>query len=200
MNEIKINVVEVKQEDIKVNDDILGFDVQLHGWNGNGETEGQNFTTSYDKMDIESCDEMIQKFYDAVRANKHKFIAITITYHFKGKGIMGVRCKDVMYWSNEYEGVKHIDEDELRTMVKDTGLNAIWAFDEDQYRICSECGDVMQQGYYDGNYYCSDDCLHKTYTPEEWTKAYEESEKNGGDDCYWTQWVDYIDVLPIKEA
>jgi hypothetical protein len=60
----------------------------------------------------------------------------------------------------------------------------------DKYaRICSCCGDGMNEGYFvDYDYYCSDTCLHTEYTPEEWKNLYEQSEEQGGDYCYWTQW------------
>lgn len=53
-------------------------------------------------------------------------------------------------------------------------------------RICNECGKIMKQGYcIDGGveYYCSDECLHKHYTEEEWNEMYED-----GGDSYWTEW------------
>ena len=55
-----------------------------------------------------------------------------------------------------------------------------------QVRICSECGEIMKSGYItaDFDYYCSDDCLHKHYTDEEWQKLYEENP----DDYYYTEW------------
>lgn len=52
-------------------------------------------------------------------------------------------------------------------------------------RICSECGEIMQEGYITENYeyYCSDECLHKNYTKEEWKEIYTEDGDN-----YWTSW------------
>jgi hypothetical protein len=65
----------------------------------------------------------------------------------------------------------------------------------DKYaRKCDKCGQGMYEGYVAGNeYYCSDNCLHTIYTPEEWTNMYEEGEDNGGSDFYWTQWEDEED-------
>jgi len=54
-------------------------------------------------------------------------------------------------------------------------------------RKCSECGRPMVQGYliHDGDeYYCSDECLHKHYTEQEWLELYD----NGNSDSYWTEW------------
>ncbi|MCM3227496.1 hypothetical protein [Terribacillus saccharophilus] len=58
---------------------------------------------------------------------------------------------------------------------------------DDSYRICSECDEVMSQGYcIDGgtDYYCTDYCLHKNHTPEE----YKEMHCDGEGDSYWTEW------------
>jgi len=54
-------------------------------------------------------------------------------------------------------------------------------------RICSECNKGMREGYViDGGaeYYCTDECLHKHYTEEEWEDMYDD----GNSDSYWTEW------------
>lgn len=58
--------------------------------------------------------------------------------------------------------------------------------EEHDIRVCSECGHLMDEGYIDSNfhYYCSDECLHKEYSDEEWKKLHEQYE----DDFYWTEW------------
>lgn len=56
-------------------------------------------------------------------------------------------------------------------------------------RVCSKCGHLMDNGYineHDFSYYCSDECLHKDYTQEEYEKLY----NNGFGDFYWTEWSD----------
>lgn len=56
-----------------------------------------------------------------------------------------------------------------------------------QEKICSECGNHMNSGYCIENgleYYCSDECLHKNYTDEEYEQLYD----NGNGDSYWTEW------------
>lgn len=61
----------------------------------------------------------------------------------------------------------------------------------DDKRVCFECGDLMEYGYcvYGGlEYYCSDKCLHKHYTDEEWQQMYDNN-----DDCYYTDWSDEIE-------
>ena len=57
----------------------------------------------------------------------------------------------------------------------------------EDFRICSECGKHMGQGYVIDaglEYYCSDECLHKHYTEEEYLELY----ADGYGDSYWTEW------------
>lgn len=56
-------------------------------------------------------------------------------------------------------------------------------------RHCTECGAEMREGYVidDGaEYYCTDACLHKHYTPDEWDAMYDDGEGSS----YWTAWED----------
>ena len=58
---------------------------------------------------------------------------------------------------------------------------------EENKRTCSECNKEMYSGYVIENgmeYYCSDECLHKNYTEEEFEELYD----NGNGDSYWTEW------------
>lgn len=59
--------------------------------------------------------------------------------------------------------------------------------EEKETRTCTECGKEMTQGYCIENgeeYYCSDECLHKHYTQDEYLEMYD----NGNGDSYWTEW------------
>ena len=58
----------------------------------------------------------------------------------------------------------------------------------DCFRVCEECGKPMIEGYViDGcDTYCSDDCLHKHITDEEFELLYD----NGNGDTYWTTWYE----------
>ena len=59
--------------------------------------------------------------------------------------------------------------------------------EDDELRRCSECGKVMREGYLCENgceYYCSDECLYKHYTPGEWEYLCRSM------DYYWTEWED----------
>jgi len=79
--------------------------------------------------------------------------------------------------------VDYIVYNEAPDDVKVLGL------DEEHYRICSECGRVMFKGYCIDNgaeYYCSDECLHKNMTQEEFDALYDD----GRGDSYWTSWID----------
>jgi hypothetical protein len=54
-------------------------------------------------------------------------------------------------------------------------------------RTCSECGKGMNEGYCIGagwHYYCSDACLHKHYTPEEWAAMCADDDS----ESYYTEW------------
>ena len=56
-------------------------------------------------------------------------------------------------------------------------------------RFCNECGKAMNSGYCIDNgceYYCSEECLHKHYTEEEFLEMYD----NGNGDSYYTEWED----------
>lgn len=56
-------------------------------------------------------------------------------------------------------------------------------------RHCTECGKGMNQGYCIDNgleYYCSEKCLYKNYTKQEWLELYDD----GNGDSYWTTWED----------
>ena len=58
-------------------------------------------------------------------------------------------------------------------------------------RKCSECSKGMNDGYVidDGSsYYCSEECLHKHYTADEWADLYSDDGSN-----YWTEWEDEND-------
>ena len=66
----------------------------------------------------------------------------------------------------------------------------------DCFRVCDECGRPMIEGYVvDGcDTYCSEDCLHKHITEEEFNILYDE----GNNDTYWTTW--YEDSVTYKKA
>jgi hypothetical protein len=61
-------------------------------------------------------------------------------------------------------------------------------YDHDGKRTCDECGKQMSEGYsIEGViHYCSEECLHKHFTPAEWEEAY----ADGEGDCYWTDWTE----------
>lgn len=61
------------------------------------------------------------------------------------------------------------------------------------HEVCGECKKGMNQGFVIGDgdeYYCSEECLHKHYSPKEWNQMYNQ------DEGYWTEWepddVNYI--------
>lgn len=58
----------------------------------------------------------------------------------------------------------------------------------DCFRVCDECGKPMIEGYVvDGcDTYCSDECLHKHLSDEEYKELYDD----GNGDTYWTTWFE----------
>jgi len=53
--------------------------------------------------------------------------------------------------------------------------------------ICDECGKKMSEGFCidaGAEYYCTEKCLHKHYTKEQWAEMYDD----GNSDSYWTTW------------
>ena len=61
--------------------------------------------------------------------------------------------------------------------------------DLEHIRMCSECGKPMTEGFCieDGaEYYCSEECLHKNLTEEEYENLYDDGRGNS----YYTSWVD----------
>lgn len=58
---------------------------------------------------------------------------------------------------------------------------------EGEFRVCSECGKIMNHGYCIENgmdYYCDDDCLYKNIDEDAYSDLYD----NGDGNTYWTEW------------
>ena len=71
--------------------------------------------------------------------------------------------------------------------VADIRLEKRKVIEDDNKRTCSICGKPIKQGYYNESeftYYCSDECLNKHYTKEEYNELYNNNE------MYWTSWED----------
>jgi hypothetical protein len=67
-------------------------------------------------------------------------------------------------------------------------------------RTCSECGKNIIEGYVvkgGEEYYCTELCLFKHYTPKQWkemsSSVNDDGEEIGNDDNYWTEWDDELD-------
>ena len=92
---------------------------------------------------------------------------------------------DIREWSPDHRQMSRgltFKVSEMNNLARDL----VFEFDE-SFRVCSECGSIMVQGYVIGGgdeYYCSDECLHKHYSEEEYLQMYEDND----DDNYWTQW------------
>ena len=90
------------------------------------------------------------------------------------KQTSSISCKDKMDLLNS-----------ALDMIKEEIEN--YAEENDSVRVCSECGHLMSDGYCIENgmyYYCSEECLHKNMSEEEFLKLYD----NGNGDSYWTEW------------
>jgi len=70
-------------------------------------------------------------------------------------------------------------------------------------RTCDECGKGMNEGYcIDGGmaYYCSDECLHKNFTPEEWEEmCSDDDDALEPSESYWTTWDEDPDEYLVDE-
>ena len=72
---------------------------------------------------------------------------------------------------------------------------------DDPPRTCDACGAKMDDGYcVEGGmeYYCTDACLHKHYTPAEWAELC----SDGEGESYWTEWetADYEELNDAEAA
>ncbi len=125
-----------------------------------------------------------------------------------GELLLGTK-KDILdYWKNNAVNIDSDFEEEVKEDLKDLKDDTIVCInydngmgytidywdnkdivnkEEKETRTCSECHKEMTQGYCIENgeeYYCSDECLHKHYTQEEYLEMYD----NGNGDSYWTEW------------
>ena len=61
-------------------------------------------------------------------------------------------------------------------------------------RQCDECGSGMNEGYVVNGgeeYYCTEECLHKHYSADEWIEMCGDDDDDDNDsDSYWTDWND----------
>lgn len=106
--------------------------------------------------------------------------------------------KEIQEYAEYFDEEEHVmmnlgwtDRPSIRELVDDAEkihnmLKELSNYLFDHVRVCSECGKIMQEGYVIGGtleYYCSDECLHKHYTEEEWKEMYTDDGDN-----YWTSW------------
>lgn len=94
----------------------------------------------------------------------------------------------VMRFETGGKDLKEVIADSLVYDERDSDIKPI-GFDDEHYRICSECGEPMIEGYCIENgmdYYCSDDCLHANMSDDEFDRLYDD----GNGDSYWTSWID----------
>lgn len=90
---------------------------------------------------------------------------------------------DLLIFANFYHD--KWDDFTSEDIIAESFVGFWWNTDR-QCRRCSECGRLMREGYCANagdDYYCSDECLHKCFTEEEWEREYENN-----DQSYYTQW------------
>lgn len=76
--------------------------------------------------------------------------------------------------------------DKLLILFKENNIEEPEALVEEHLRQCDNCKAIMDKGYLingGDEYYCSDYCLHKHYTKEEWKEMYSDD-----GDSYYTDW------------
>lgn len=57
---------------------------------------------------------------------------------------------------------------------------------EEDFRVCSDCGERLTEWYYYyGAYYCSD-CRKKRWSDKEWLREYEEAGGDDNDVIFWS--------------
>lgn len=99
-------------------------------------------------------------------------------------------CNNMRLFADIFELLEEHINNEI-VLLKHTPMGS-WYIDEEEQedkRICSHCGKPMKEGYCIENgleYYCSDECLYKHYTEEEYNKLYDD----GNGDSYYTEWED----------
>ena len=123
------------------------------------------------------ADVTVHKLYEFEDVQKAIDRHVTLTV--EGLKIAGAEIKDVVenYIVYNFEGEEYVDE---ILIYDERGI--VWTTPA---HFCSECGELMIEGYCisDGfKYFCSDECLYKNYSKEEYDKMYEE------DNAYWAQW------------
>lgn len=114
----------------------------------------------------------------------------TVVDHTEVEGRKIFELESDNYGFVKIERTKGIYEITRGHLIVDEHLNVLFEGKKDfiydsEFRVCSECGNIMINGFVvEGTYeyYCSDECLHKHYTEEEYENMYEE------DEAYWTQW------------
>lgn len=79
------------------------------------------------------------------------------------------------------EWVKNVIHDLFGSTAPNTKV-----LSEDDYRVCSDCGERLTEWYYYyGDYYCSD-CRKNRWSDKEWLREYEEAGGDDNDVIFWS--------------
>lgn len=107
------------------------------------------------------------------------------------------KTKDTEVFRKDIEALNYA----IKVLEEQEKKNILEKYEEDVYvRHCNECGKEMWEGFcIEGGleYYCSEECLHKNLTEEEYEELYD----NGNGDSYYTEWYDELRIYnKIKES
>lgn len=62
-------------------------------------------------------------------------------------------------------------------------MDKVWISDRWELETCKVCGEDTEHGFIvGGEIHCSEKCLHKVVTPEEYEELFD------NDEAYWTEW------------
>lgn len=122
------------------------------------------------------------------RHNMHQRERIS-WYVLRGELIESEELNDAFEYFGGDKGVKSKAE-KAEWLIRNTKPEDLDKFVDFEFiRFCSNCGKPMGWGYcINGGceYYCSDECLNKHYTEEEFEQMYDK----GKGDSYYTTWID----------
>jgi hypothetical protein len=93
-------------------------------------------------------------------------------------------ASEILRWARILDERLETAKRDVAEMVDMTAGEACGKFDWLPFRCCSECGDVITEGYVDGDDVLCGDCRSRKYTDEEWDGKYEDCD----DECYYTEW------------
>ena len=87
---------------------------------------------------------------------------------------------DILFINKDYSKAVLVNAINVKTFIQDV-MNEYF---NEEIRICSGCGEIIQEGYVVYDDYLCEDCRKKSFSDEFWNILHKTSE----DDYYWTSW------------